>query len=315
MARLLTQSSNQFLSSTTVPATGVPLTFAAWYKRTAAGADVDSLIYINDNGASGGVDYFGLYVNTDGTVRAVTSDFIGGIQHIGTAHTTGAVSDGVWAHCAAVFPSTSSRTAYLNGTASTAEGTTSTPQAGQLARTYIGAFISGSSLADGSIAEAAIWTAALDAAEIASLAAGVSPLMVRPTSLLCYWPLIGQYSPEIELRSRVELTLTNGPTASSHPLIIYPSPAFSGFNSTQLVSLAATATASAVLTSVRVIFKALSATATATASGLTKFITLTKSATSTALGAISTAYFYSLPKLVKATTRFLNGLKSTKRIT
>ena len=42
---------------------------------------------------------------------------------------------------------------------------------------------------DGSLAEAAIWNAALSDAEVAALATGVSPLLVRPGSLVFYAPL------------------------------------------------------------------------------------------------------------------------------
>lgn len=74
---------------------------------------------------------------------------------------------------------------------------------------------------DGAIAEVGIWNVALSDSDVALLAKGVSPLMVHPESLVFYAPLIGQYSPEIELRSARNLTLTGTPTQSAHPPIFY----------------------------------------------------------------------------------------------
>jgi hypothetical protein len=46
----------------------------------------------------------------------------------------------------------------------------------------------------GIVAEAAFWTTGLTTSEWAALGNGVSPLMIRPQSLLRYWPLIGDIS-------------------------------------------------------------------------------------------------------------------------
>lgn len=43
---------------------------------------------------------------------------------------------------------------------------------------------------DGSLAEFAIWNVILDAAEMAALGAGISPLLIRPASLVLYVPLV-----------------------------------------------------------------------------------------------------------------------------
>lgn len=75
---------------------------------------------------------------------------------------------------------------------------------------------------DGRIAELAIWTDDIGAAGFAMLAKGFSPLMVRPDALLCYWPLIGNYSPEIDLISGKNATVNGTVAAASHPRIIYP---------------------------------------------------------------------------------------------
>lgn len=52
---------------------------------------------------------------------------------------------------------------------------------------------------DGKIAEVGHWSRALSAAEVAALAAGVSPARI-PAGLLSYVPVYGQESPELDLR-------------------------------------------------------------------------------------------------------------------
>jgi hypothetical protein len=68
----------------------------------------------------------------------------------------------------------------------------------------------------GRVAEAAIWSVALADAEIAALAAGVLPYRVRPGSLLAYWPLWGQHSPEIDLAKGTFPLPVTGATLGNH---------------------------------------------------------------------------------------------------
>jgi hypothetical protein len=73
---------------------------------------------------------------------------------------------------------------------------------------------------DAKIAESAIWNVALTAAEIATLAAGYSPLFVRPQSLVFYAPIIRELN---NLKGGV-LTNNGSAAVSVHPRIIYPTP-------------------------------------------------------------------------------------------
>lgn len=71
----------------------------------------------------------------------------------------------------------------------------------------------------GDVAEAGVWNAALDAMEVAALAKGVSPVLVRPSKLVFYWP--GVRTAALDLRG-APLTATNTPTVSDHPMIMRP---------------------------------------------------------------------------------------------
>jgi hypothetical protein len=52
------------------------------------------------------------------------------------------------------------------------------------------------------------------------LAAGFSPLFVRPQSLVAYWPLIRDNDNDIV--GGYDMTAYNTPTVAAHPPVIYP---------------------------------------------------------------------------------------------
>jgi len=119
-----------------------------------------------------------------------------------SAQTTTNASQDTWHHLCGVFAASDDRTAYLDGGNKGTDATDLSPDYVDL--TAIGAFKDNTpgEYCSGRIAEAAIWNVALTDAEVAILADGFSPLLVRPASLVAYWPLIGRYSPEIDIRRK-----------------------------------------------------------------------------------------------------------------
>lgn len=87
--------------------------------------------------------------------------------------------------------------------------------------------------ADGRMAELAVWTPAslFAAADVAQLAAGYSPQLVRPDELVNHWPLIGRFSPEIDPVGGLNLTV-NSATTQDHPRIIVPASSLIEFKAT-----------------------------------------------------------------------------------
>ena len=73
---------------------------------------------------------------------------------------------------------------------------------------------------NGRISELGIWNVIRTDGEIAALAKRVSPLSM-PNGLVFYAPLIGKYSPEIDLMGLARGVVT-GATTFVHPPIIYP---------------------------------------------------------------------------------------------
>lgn len=215
MARLLAAASSQYLRTTTVPVAACPLTMAYFFIPTTFGVGVNfPLLGLGENT---GNEAFQTDLSS-GVYRAYqVSGGTGGIA------STGVVLDGSTQHLAAVFTSNTSRTAFVNGGSKTTNTTSKSTPSG-LAATILGKYEhSGSFFANGAFAEVGIWAAALDDAEVIALSKGVSPLQIRPQSLVAYWPLIGNDSPEPDRwRSRVDLTLTNAPAKASHVRVYAP---------------------------------------------------------------------------------------------
>lgn len=216
MARLFASGSSQYLTMASAVASAAPLTLACWFRPSnVAGATSKTLVAIDDGTSN---NFFLLRsVGSTGTVSAVTNDGGGAVS----STTAAAQSDGTYGHCAAVFASATSRVAYLNGTAASAETTSSTPSG--ISTTNVGR-IAGIQFADGDIGEVAIWSAALSAADIARLAAGALPRLVQPSSLVAYWRVLGVASPEPEYFGGTGLTLGNAPGQSTaDPPMVLPS--------------------------------------------------------------------------------------------
>ena len=110
----------------------------------------------------------------------------------GVASASTSFPTGQWVHVAGVFDGAASRTAYVNGANvaadSTSIGATSIDQTTAM---YSNRNSAPSQYAQGAMAHAAVWSAALTDNEISSLADGCPPSMIRPDNLVRYWPLYG----------------------------------------------------------------------------------------------------------------------------
>lgn len=72
---------------------------------------------------------------------------------------------------------------------------------------------------DGAMAEIAVWRKVLTARDAKSLGTGACPLKVQPASLVTYWRLNGQGSPEPELFNGVSGTINGSVPTRDHPLV------------------------------------------------------------------------------------------------
>ena len=219
MARLFDDASSEDLRSDTTPqVTTLPLTMAAWFNSNSSAGDQTILTFVDKDTTA---DWFRLAIRGDQAENVEA--FARGASDNGIARTSTGYSTNTWHHAIAVFTSTTSRSAYIdNGSGITDTDSITTSN---LDRVIIGSIghSSGGSFFSGLIAEVGVWDIALNAAERGMLAAGFSPLMVRPDRLVAYYPLIGRNSPETDIVGGINLTLTNAPSLGAHPRIIYPS--------------------------------------------------------------------------------------------
>lgn len=214
MARLFDDAANQFLSTGIATVTAPPFTFVTW-------AYVDDTAVVNPA--------MTLDVLADATTGwEMTTQAAPGlkVQYNGRGvgifalATTTLITINTWHHLAASSAAANSHAVWLDG------GGKSTSVVNVVAAGIDDTLLSlnrrRNGYFSGRLAESAVWNAALTDAEIAILAAGYSPLFVRPQSLVAYWPLIGRLSPEHDPVGGFDMALTNAPTQAPHPRMIYP---------------------------------------------------------------------------------------------
>jgi hypothetical protein len=209
MAYNFAGSSTQYLEVGSAPASSVPLTMACRFFASSP-STLASLMALNrpDNPSR-----FQLILNASNVVAGVVDASGTG----GADSTAGTVASNTWSHAAGVFTSNTSRTAYLDGAAGGANTANIVPSG--LNRLYVGTLRGSVGLAiffTGLIAEAGIWNAALTAAEIASLAKGMTPDKIRPQSLVFYAPLVRDL---IDVRGGLTITNNNSATVADHPRV------------------------------------------------------------------------------------------------
>ena len=200
---------NQYLGIGSAPATTPPITLACWFNSDSTTVN-QRLVGLYENAAS----YFDLGIRgaDAGDPVAAVANFSGTLQIVGT---TAGYSANTWHHACAVFTSTTSRTAYIDG-GNSATGTNTVSAPSGISTTRIGNFFSDIQYMDGRIAEVGIWSAALTQQEIASLARGMTCEKVRPQSLVAYFPLVRNL---VELKGGLTITNNNTATVAAHPRV------------------------------------------------------------------------------------------------
>jgi hypothetical protein len=212
MAYQFTAASSQYLSTVSAPSTPSPMTLACWARPTNLAATRAALSVGSSQG-----DYnerIQLVVTATGIVRATQVV----VSTVVQSDTTQTLSVNAWGHIAGVFETQSSRTAYLHGVAATTN-TSAIDNHRPAEFILVGARWDSNSLGNyfnGQLAEVGVWSAALTAAEIASLAKGMTCDKVRPQSLVFYAPLVRNLQ---DVRGGLTITNNNGATVANHPRV------------------------------------------------------------------------------------------------
>ncbi len=218
MARTGWSASNYLLYAGVI-VSAVPFTVAAWARTSVTGV-TQQIFCIDKIGDT--TQRFSMTCDSGAKVEALATD-------TGTpsaAITTNNFTANTWFHACGVWASATDRRAFLDGGSKGTQSTSVTPAA--LDRTTIGFLIGGSSPwgngGTGDLAEVAIYNIALSDADVASLAVGVSPLLIHPEALVAYWPILGAYSPENNLKSNTTTMAIQGTlTQSAHTRVFMPS--------------------------------------------------------------------------------------------
>ena len=239
MARVLSAASSQYLSVGSTPVTAATYSIAGWWKPTTHVAN-QVFFCIGDSGSSAHVSEL-YYSASENRLYHFTS-----AAGFSQSYASLTPTDGVWYHVGSVERGTT-RDCYANGVIGTTATSTVTPT--NLNAIYLGVQqYSGSKAGytNGALAEFGLWNVELTASEFASLAAGASPLMIRPTALVGYWPLLGRGTDEEDWVGGRTLTNTNSATVGDSPRIILPAsylltePAAGGGSATDLTVADAT---------------------------------------------------------------------------
>lgn len=210
MAISFSGSAQSYYSAST-PVTAVPLTIACRMNKTSAA----TAGFLAGTMRNAGANWYGfyLYATATGLVAATAANN----NVFAQAESTTSYSANTWHHVCGVFTSNTSRTIYLDAAGSATNTTSLTPTLIDIV-TIAAARKSGfvDNYLNGSLAEVAIWNAALTEPEVKSLSAGMSPKLVRPQSLVLYVPLIR--SPQ-DQKAALSFTTEGSPTVASHPRV------------------------------------------------------------------------------------------------
>lgn len=183
--------------------TAAPMSVSCWFYTTDAAPLLDkAILSIGDGGTT---NRFRLLVegNTPsarGTLRWVCT--AGGST--AKAQSTTTISANTWQHACGVEASTTDRRVFLDGGSKGTNTQFQNPSG--IAYTRIGRCYTSGDPWNGRIAHMAVWNVALADAEAGTLAAGISPLKVRRSNLIAYWPINGQ-SPEADLIGAYAMTV------------------------------------------------------------------------------------------------------------
>ena len=146
----------------------------------------------------------------------------------GFSENYGTASPNPWSHQAVIFAESDSRTCYVNGTGNSfnnVNNNTQTLSDMDIIGIGYGPTSGANRLMKGEMAECALYSVALDAKDVDALAAGFSPLFIKPESLLGYWPLGGPLASAasgVDVLGLRNLSETGTLTEAAHPQVYYP---------------------------------------------------------------------------------------------
>ncbi len=233
MGLLLNDAASQFLEMTSAPLGAgsiYPFSVSCFYNTDDAADAQQVLFSITDQATNADWVMLQRHGSGSGTPNEIeiniNSTEDGNKFALDDVGDTGA---GVWNQAGCVCSSTTSAYAYLNGVPGAIDATN--VEIGNLGTTQIGALALNAGnfyYVSGILAEVGVWNVALTTIEMAMLAAGYSPLFIRPASLVQYFPLKASWNnPAVtnymDLITGLKVNTFAAGINAEHPRIIYPS--------------------------------------------------------------------------------------------
>ena len=214
MSRHFPDASANYLYNANAILTAAPITVAAWFTCDTALPLHDMVIWSDSNGTI--LNRFRLLIEGSsipdrGTIRWAVAT--GGTSS--RAQTSTVISADTWHHACGVEAASNDRRVYLDGGGKGINSAIRVPAG--VNQMYIGRCVPAApDPMDGRLGHISVWNIALTDSEVATLAAGISPLMVHRNNLVGYWPINGQ-SPEPDFVGGYNMTLTGTIPKSEEP--------------------------------------------------------------------------------------------------
>lgn len=216
-SRLFDGTDTQYLNRAAAVRSSLPLSMACWFTQEDATefANFPMLMLIGTSGVNNHRWTLG-FSNTGALVAASTTTTT--VQ--ATASAT--VGDTNFHHACGVWASNTDRAVYFDGANKGTNTTSNAPTTAGMNQTTLGIrpTLDGSSH-EGKIAHAAFWSVALTDAEVALLAAGISPLQIQRANLICYLRRMGTASPEVDEIAGATFTVTGATAHQDGPSIFW----------------------------------------------------------------------------------------------
>ena len=208
MGRTFIVASSQYLSVPSAVVSSAPFTISVWFYRTEEAAS-RFLFDIGVNGSANNRWSLETTGNGEGynKVRFTSRDTTSA-----TVVTDQDWSLNTWHHACVIEAASDDRSVYLDAQSPDTDTGSRSPSG--VNETYIALRHAGVGFYEGYLADAALWSAALTDDEVALLAKGISPLLIRQDARVAYWPLLDN---DNEWDRRYDMTPTNGPGWAGHP--------------------------------------------------------------------------------------------------
>ena len=218
MAYNFVRASSQDMRTSTAPVGQFPMTLSAWVYPVTSGLGLHFVQLAQGLGAAAHRVRLTTAVPSDTVWRVAVRATVGGANTNNTADGSVAIALNQWTHVAAACNSAGSGFSLYVGGSLISTNTNAITAINTLTQCNIGVDNNGGGFVnhhDGNLAEIGIWSVALAAGEIASLAKGMACRRVRPQSLAFYAPLIRNVADGKGLA----ITQTNSPTVAVHPRV------------------------------------------------------------------------------------------------